>query len=260
MFITYILGVTTNFRGNELIEKLMQYGIKPNVVWGPELENDHQLLLQHTNQKFANFAIGRDIKPQEIACCLGHIRMYEYFSNSSREWGLFLEDDAIMILDPTPLINNLPKTDEPIHIFIHDGPGTNLPLPRNHSLEKLGLSRRLDPQYGAYGYVLNQAAVSEILKSPIKLLINTPDWPYFWPRNIKFFTSKDVYFSHPKDTSMSIIGDRINKAANLRNQFPSLRKVKAGLKFYSDIRHIVYKEIYSKICRITLQVWKKSRI
>jgi hypothetical protein len=257
MFSTYVLGIKSNFRGNALIEQLAHYEIVRNMVWGPQVEIDQEKIAKHTDQKFANFAIGRDIKQQEIACCLGHIEMYQNFDATEKEWGLFLEDDAIPLLDPSPLIKKLPTSDKPLQIFLHDGPGSNLLFRQDRILKELGLSRRLDPQYGAYGYLLNRSAVSKILKSPIKDLINTPDWPYFWPRDIRFFVSSHVYFSHPKDLSFSIIGERINKEAKLMSQIPNFSRIIQGQKFSSDFRHLFYKEFSLKLLRISLQLWKK---
>jgi hypothetical protein len=257
MFSAYVLGIKSNFRGVALIEQLELYGIFPNIVWGPQVEVDRIRIAQHTNQEFANFAIGRDIKPEEIACCLGHIEMYENFHATESEWGLFLEDDAIPLLDPISLIKRLPTSDEPLQIFLHDGPGTNLRFRQDKELKKLDLTRRLDPQYGAYGYLLNRSAVSKILNSPIREFINTPDWPYFWPRQIKYFVSSEVYFSHPKDLSISIIGERINKEAKLINQIPRWSKITEAQKFSPEIQTLLYKEFSLKLLRIFLQIWKR---
>ena len=183
--------------------------------------------------------------------------MYENFHAAESEWGLFLEDDAIPLLDPSPLIKRLPTSDEALQIFLHDGPGTDLPFRQDKELKKLDLIRRLDPQYGAYGYLLNKSAVSKILNSPIRDFINTPDWPYFWPHQIKYFVSSDVYFSHPKDLSFSIIGERINKEAKIIHQIPSLTKIIKAIKYFPEIPTLLYKEISLKFLRISLQIWKR---
>ncbi len=257
MFSTYVLGVKSNFRGENLINELIRYNISPNVVWGPDVLEDDSTIKVHTNQEFANFTIGRDIKPQEVACCIGHIRMYEEFFENGDEWGLFFEDDAILELDPTPIFESLPTTDIEIQIFIHDGPGTNLRYRKNLITTGNVFLRRLDPQYGAYGYILNRAAVSSILNSQIRLLINTPDWPYFWPKEIHFYVSSQVYVSHPEDMSMSIIGERINKKSTLKNQLPKWSRLMKGLKYASDFNIIFHREITVKVLRIFLQIRKR---
>jgi len=257
MFASYILGVQGNFRGNSLVEELRVFGISPTIVWGPKVGVDDALIKENTNQDFANFSINREIKPQEVACCLGHFRMYEKFYESEQDWGLFLEDDALMLANPSDFIENLTKTNEPLHIFIHDGPGTNLAYRQKSLFSKQELVRYLDPQYGAYGYLLNRSAVIAILNSSAKRLINTPDWPYFWPKNMKFLVSNQVYFSHPNDSSMSIIGERVNREATLRSQFPHLLNLLRGLKFTDDALHLYHKEIYLKAIRISLQLRKR---
>ena len=258
MFSTYVLGIESNFRGENLINELIRYKISPNVVWGPDVSEDDSTIKANTNQKFANFAIGRNIKPQEVACCLGHIRMYEKFFENDDEWGLFLEDDAILKLDPTPIFESLPTTNREIQIFIHDGPGTNLRYRKNLVTTGNIFLRRLDPQYGAYGYILNRAAVSSILNSQIKSLINTPDWPYFWPRDIHFYVSSEVYVSHPKDMRLSIIGERINKKPTLKSRVPKWSRVVEGQKYSSDFKVIFYREVTVKIIRIYLQLKKRN--
>ena len=257
MFSTYILGIKSNFRGERLIQELISYNISPKIVWGPEVSEDISLIESHINQKFANFTIGRDIKPQEVACCLGHIRMYENFVESGDEWGLFFEDDAILKRNPTPIFESLPTTNAKIQIFIHDGPGTNLKYGKKLTTPENVFISRLDPQYGAYGYIMNRAAVSSVLISQITMFINTPDWPYFWPKEIQFYVSRDVYVSHPQDASMSIIGERINKEATLINQLPKWSRLTKGLKYSNTFNIIFYREVSLKIIRIFLQLKKR---
>jgi len=259
MYPTYILGVPSNFRGEELIESLRDFGFEPNIVWGPQISVDDKLIAENTNQKFANFAINRDIKPQEVACCLGHIRMYLEFFESKEEWGLFLEDDAICLVNPKSFLEALPIVKEACHVFVHDGPGTNFNLmtSRHDSLGQLGMAKRLDPQYGAYGYLLNRAAVRLILESKVVSHINTPDWPYLWPHAIKFYQSKTVFFTHPKDMSMSIIGERINAESTIINQLPNPLRVLAGIKLGLSVREVLGKEITLKLLRLPLQILRK---
>ncbi len=257
MFSTYVLGVKSNFRGENLIRDLTSYNLSPKVVWGLKVPEDESIITAHTDQKFANFAIDRDVKPQEVACCLGHIRMYESFFDSGDEWGLFFEDDAILKLDPTSILEELPATTKKIQIFIHDGPGTNLRYGKNLKTPTQIFLQRFDPQYGAYGYILNRAAISSILNSKIKVMINTPDWPYFWPRDVHFYVSTDIYVTHPEDMSMSIIGERINKKANLKSQLPKWSRIKEGRKYSADFNIIFYREVMSKVIRIYLQIKKR---
>jgi len=164
-------------------------------------------------------------------------------------------------LNPRSLLESLPTIQELCHLFIHDGPGTNLNLrsAKDDLFGELGMIKRLDPQYGAYGYLLNRPAVELILKSRVISYINTPDWPYLWPRKIRFYQSKLVFFSHPKDTSMSIIGQRINAEAKVINQLPNFLRVISGMKLGIGFRELLHKEITLKISRLTLQIFRKMR-
>jgi len=231
----------------------------PEIVYGPEVVSDQELIQKFTNQIYAQFSIRRNIKPQEVACCLGHLRMYSKFFDSGEEWGLFLEDDAICIANPKHLLEALPIVKEPRHVFVHDGPGTNLNLKnaKNDPLSELAMTQRLDPQYGAYGYLLNRAAVTQILQSKVVSYIDTPDWPYLWPPDMKFYQSRIVFFTHPKDMSMSIIGERINADAKFINQFPNLLRITEGIRIGLTPREVYHKEIAMKLLRLFYQTIRK---
>jgi hypothetical protein len=185
--------------------------------------------------------------------------MYSKFFDSGEEWALFLEDDAICLTNPKLLLEALPIVKEPCHLFVHDGPGTNLNLKnaRNDPLTEMGMTQRLDPQYGAYGYLLNRAAVTQILKSKVVSYINTPDWPYLWPPAMKFYQSKIVFFTHPKDMSMSIIGERVNTDAKFINQLPNLLRIKSGIRIGLSLREVYHKEITMKLLRLFYQTIRK---
>jgi GR25 family glycosyltransferase involved in LPS biosynthesis len=257
----YILGVRSNFRGGSLLDQLLSLDLKPQIVWGPEVNVDFELISKLTNQKYSKFTIKRDIKPQEVACCEGHIRMYRVFLDSKKEWGLFFEDDAIVVSDPTPLLEKLSPITSPVQIFIHDGPGTNLRVPfkEHEGISESDFWQKLDPQYGAYGYILNRMAVKEILKSKITSYINTPDWPYLWPSEITFYHSKKIYISHPADGSKSIIGERINAEATLANLLPNPIRVVQGIGIGLSLSEVIKREITRKLYRILLQISRKVR-
>ena len=255
----YILGVKEHFRGDELVRRLNSFGLSSTIIWGPQASIDVDLISRNTNQKFANFAIKRDILPEEVACSLGHLRMYSKFIQSNQMWGLFLEDDAICIENPSMLLNRLPITDTPCHIFLHDGGGTNLNIrsPRNNLLHEMGMIKRLDPQYGAYGYLLNRRAAELILKSKAVSLLQTADWPYLWPREIEFYQSKIIYFTHPEDLSQSLIGNRTNAEAKLISQLPNFLRIFIGIRLGIGARQVIHREVILKLQRISLQIKRK---
>lgn len=261
-FETYILGVQSNFRGQPLVEQLSCLGITPKVIWGPEVNIDKELILNLTNQEYANFTIRRDIKPQEVACCEGHIRMYREFLFSKKEWGLFFEDDAILLENPLPLLSKLVTSSEPVQLFIHDGPGTDLTIPFNRSQKKYktNFEKKLDPQYGAYGYILNKSAVVAILDSKITTYINTPDWPYLWPKEITFFHSKKPYVNHPQDNSLSIIGERLNDSARVINLLPNPCRVLRGMLLGLNLSELLDREISRKLYRTLLLTTRKAKL
>ena len=253
----YILGLQNHFRGDVLNSELKKFKIDPEIVWGPDVNQELKLIQSMTNQSFAKFSINREIKEHEVSCSIGHLRMYEKFRQSPDEWALFLEDDAICIKNPEHFFDSLPKMKQPIQIFLHDGPGTNLKLNEFSKLKTLGLTRRLDPQYGAYGYMLNKPAVQLILNSKVTRLISSADWPFLWPRKIKFYVSNQVYFSHPKDTTNSIIGVRINEKVKIKSHLPDIFRINQGLRLGISFHEIIYKEITVKLLRIVLQIKRK---
>lgn len=256
----YVLGVRSNFRGESLVNALNSFGINSNIIWGPSIDTDYSNISSFVNQDFCRFTIRRQIKLTEVACTLGHLRMYQEFQNSQDEWGFFLEDDAILVKDISKILESLQYSSFPVQIFAHDGPGTDLRI-RDFRNRKFAiandLDRYLDPSYGAYGYFLNRAAINQILDGRTKDLINTPDWPYMWPTAIRFYKTADIYVSHPNDATISIIGERLNSRNSLWYQIPNFARLIQGKLLGLPLRHLIHKEIFLKFHRVILQIQKR---
>jgi GR25 family glycosyltransferase involved in LPS biosynthesis len=256
----YVLGVRNNFRGEHLVNALNSFGIKSNIIWGPSVNSDFSNISSFVNQDFCRFTIRRQIKLTEVACTLGHLRMYQEFQSSQDEWGFFLEDDAILVKDISKILESLQYCSYPVQIFVHDGPGTDLRISdfRNKKFAVTNdLVRYLDPNYGAYGYILNRKAVNRILDGRTKDLINTPDWPYMWPTDIRYYKTHDVYVSHPLDETFSIIGERINSRNSIWYQIPNPIRLLQGIHLGLPIKHLIHKEIFLKFHRVILQIKKR---
>ena len=256
----YILGVKNQFRGKELLKSLDRIQIEPTIVWGPDLDSDMVQISEATNQKFAKFTIRRKIKLEEVACCIGHLRMYEVFLENDLEWGLFLEDDVILNDAVVAIFSILPKSVRPLHLMIHDGPGTNLRVRKRAELEfetKGKFTRVLDPNYGAYGYLLNKQAAQLVINNGQRALINTPDWPYVWPKEISVYKSTDVYASHPENLDSSLLGLRINKKDNMWFQLPNPIRMMRAISLGVTFSQAFHKEIRLKTIRIALQAQRK---
>lgn len=257
----YVLGVKKNFRGETLIKDLTAQGFKTIVIEGPDLsdEKDRVEVSSYINQKYAKFTIRRLVKPQEIACTIGHMRMFKKHLESSDDWALFLEDDAILKSGLRDFVSQLKSTKHPTQIFVHDGPGTNLSkikILRDELNNNQKMLRIFDPNYGAYGYLLNRKGIEAILNSQSIKYINTPDWPYAWPIFMRFYKTREIYISHPPE-GPSIIGQRVNSKNSMWYQIPNPVRFIYGIALGLRLTTLFYREIYSKTIRILKQTHRK---
>ncbi len=255
----YILGLKSRYRGLRLEESLKLCGLEFENVWGPPVESLTAVQIQSAMSDFSFFTINRSLKKEEIACCIGHISMYRNFAESGKEWALFLEDDAILLSDPSNLLYGLQKADTPIHISIHDGPELKMANVYRYTKISDGYTarRKLDPPYGAYAYLLNRDAVLQILESESEKFISSPDWPYIWPPSIRYLRTKEFFFTHPEETQQSIIGERINAAQLWKNRIPSISRFREARKLGVPFRTAYNRELKLKTVRIIAQLVKR---
>lgn len=216
-FTTYILGLRNNYRGAELEKQLKLFGIFFEIQWGLEPERDLVEINCYQNKEFQKFVYRRNLSKKEIACTLGHRKIYESFLRSRFEWALVLEDDSELIHDPSILIEALPKVTLPILINIHDSASIRMVKKRN--LDKISkelckkegdfqMRSLIDAISGTYGYVLNRKSAEELLALKFRNSLGVADWPYGTSKRVKIYDVLPPIVSPRKAHDQSIIGAR----------------------------------------------------
>jgi hypothetical protein len=245
--ITFILGVEGRFRGDKLVQELMNVGQETKVIWAPPIP---EVISQYNNPKLRNFAqfqYGRYLKAEEISCTLGHRQIYENFKGLGENWALVLEDDAILKLDPRDLISKLPDTDEPCIILLHEGEGNiYYKIRLRKRLRICGTKELLVPRGLAVSYLINKAAAKIVLQSNKLNLMSVADWPYSWQTKIRFYESGTRYFEHPDSPEASVIGLRVPPKRNLRRHLPSIVRLIQGINHGTGMKTAFKQELELK--------------
>jgi len=240
-----ILGLQSNFRGEELVRKVEALGITPVVTWGiPVAEIGIERLLNYANQEQARFITGRDLTVQEISCALGHLEMYESFLNSSKAFALFMEEDADFdekikdILDieypqGEPVILQIGGYLDP-HLLPNPFPAT-FPKAGDAFRNVKGILQCLQYPVYAHGYLMNRAAALEVVHLMRSRKINSPaDFPFVWRSSMPFYiTLKQIVWQ--RNSPSSIEGNRSVLENNRRvstNLGRRLRRIAALSPFY----------------------------
>jgi glycosyl transferase family 25 len=252
--ITYILGVEGRFRGDKLVQELMSVGQETKIIWAPPIP---EVISQYNNPKlrdFAQFQYGRYLKAEEISCALGHRQIYENFKGLGENWALVLEDDAILKLDPRDLISELPDTDAPCIILLHEGEGNiYYKIRLRKRLNIFGTKELLVPRGLAVSYLINKAAAKIALQSSKPNLMSVADWPYIWQTKIGFYESAIRYFEHPNSPDASVIGLRVPPKSNLRRHLPSIVRLIQGMNYGTGIE-TAYKQEFELKYKILLWI------
>lgn len=149
--------------------------------------------------KQAAFLLGRRIGRNELACLLGHLKIYRKFlGETSASWCLVLEDDAE--INPR-LLEFLRHTSKfPSNSIIHLAPQQDIP---NFVLQTLSIydvdsssiiKKVLDFVPRTHGYLIDRTAASTAIKSSkANNYYFTADWPFNWIRKVNFWVTSDTY-------------------------------------------------------------------
>jgi GR25 family glycosyltransferase involved in LPS biosynthesis len=193
-----ILGLKSNFRGDELLRKIQALGIPPEIVWGiqvDEIGNDR--LLNYASQEQARFIMGRNLTVQEISCALGHLEMYEVFLNSGKDFALFLEDDADFDDNIEEILGIEFPRDRPAILQLGGYLDPQLlPKPFPATFPNAGdvfracrgILRCLQYPVYAHGYMMNKEAALLAVHLMRGRKINSPaDFPFVWRSSIPFY-------------------------------------------------------------------------
>lgn len=213
-----VLGLKTNFRGEELVRKVETLGLSPEIIWGiPAEEIGFERLLNYADQRQARYITGRDLTAHEISCALGHLEMYESFLNSGKAFALFMEEDADFDVNIEQILEiEFPQNDSVIlqigglldpQLLPNPFPAT-FPKTGEAFRNVNGILRCLQHPVYAHGYIMNRAAALEAVHLMRGRKINSPaDFPFVWRSSIPFYiTVKPIVWQ--REGASSIEGDR----------------------------------------------------
>lgn len=199
-FISYVLTLEGSIRSQRLVNQSRELGLHLNLCMGlkgSEFTEDEFKTLAPVKQ--AEFLLGRRIGRNELACLLGHLKIYRKFlDETSASWCLVLEDDAE--INPK-LLEFLWHTSKfPSNSIIHLAPQQDI---TNFVLQTLTIddvyssfiiNKVLDFVPRTHGYLIDRTAASTAIKSSkANNYYFTADWPFNWVRKVNFWVTSDTY-------------------------------------------------------------------
>lgn len=190
----YVLGLPDSFRGAGLLDALRELGFDAMLVPGIDGR-------QLSDAEFASLydpvgaraVCGRELGRGEVACTLGHLRMFEQMLADGNDWAICFEDDAQLsrdVLDVIPALAKLPAGS--IVTLRHDEAGGLVCWP-NPAVE--GVIRRLiATPMGASAYFIDAtAAQTAVAASHGRSVDSAPDWPPHWSTKVRWWvTTKNL--------------------------------------------------------------------
>jgi GR25 family glycosyltransferase involved in LPS biosynthesis len=227
-YTSYVLTLKGSNRSQHLVDQSRALGLHLKLclgIKGQDFTNDDFAKFAPTKQ--AEFLLGRRIGRNELACVLGHLKIYrEFLDQTSASWCLVLEDDAE--IDPG-LLKLLRHTSEfPRNSIIHLAPQHNVPNFVLHTLAFEGgdrvttINRVLDFVPRTHGYLIDRTAASVAIKfSKGDNFYFTADWPLNWIGKVKFWvTSETLVNTLEADLGSDIAQERVSlEKASKREPF-----------------------------------------
>ena len=147
----------------------------------------------------------------EVGCALSHLQCYKTLLNSSSDYALIFEDDAIVhsnyfemihaeLSAFEKLIQNPVNTKSILSFYTENAIGVVPLFSRTRFLRLKGFPS------GAVAYAISRDASVELLKANMNL-----DFVADWPRvkNLKFYLTRRKWVNHPETRSESLMHDRI---------------------------------------------------
>jgi len=141
----------------------------------------------------------------EIGCAMSHLLIYKKMIDENIEQALILEDDIIVSSDFKRICNELLKIKKKNYIILLGQSDTQVlkKIYREAIAPKYALAKIFDSGYGAYGYIIDNAAARVMYSINYPILYESDRWDIFW----KFI---DIYILLPylinyKEDTVSVI-------------------------------------------------------
>jgi hypothetical protein len=248
----FILGLQDNFRGESLVDELAKADSSFEIHWAKKVYSQDIVNQDIIDSRFAKFAIGREIKCEEISCANGHNEIYKKIFEKRLQWSIILEDDVEMIDELDSVNRYLFETEFPSIIFLN-----NLAEKVSHLNEtgkseekkQTGIVKQFLPKNIACSYAINFAAVKVINELGHNQLISSPDWPYRWSPRVDFYQCVSPIFVHPPQGENSLIGERSNNREKILNRIPNPIRLFRAL-MYNIPFDVAFKKEISFKCKL----------
>lgn len=175
----------------------------------------------------------RPLSANEVACTLGHRKIWQSIASSDDKVCLVLEDDATFMRDPRPFLKGLtecPGQFEDVMIKLDGVPGRNMQTLASCGDHNLVMSDRLPPR--TTGYILGRRAAARLLefKDPITRPVDI-SLKFYWEHKVPILTL---------DTQM--VTERENCASNID---ACRRHSKPGSPLSRFLRNLAYQARYT---------------
>jgi len=148
----------------------------------------------------------RPLSRNEIACTLGHRKIWQQLADSGSSLSLVLEDDATFVTDPRVFLNELghhADRFEDVMIKLDGVPRKKMQSVRKIADQDLVLTDRLPPR--TTGYLLGRRAAARLaeLDDPIARPVDI-DLKFYWEHKVPILTLRE-----------QMIAERFNGYSNL---------------------------------------------
>lgn len=256
-FVTYILTLDGSLRNRDLLNFCASNNLGAELVIGIDGRNKPKTFFRDSRHDFlSRINIGRRLTNEEIACGLGHLKIYNYASTSNLSWFLVCEDDTfpregLQASEIYQVIqdfedSNIDKSSVGPSI-IHLGPRLRGELDVVvGNIQNLLISPILNCPYGTFAYLINSQAIKMICQNPKSQHFISPcDWPTQWSNRIQFyrtqtpifltgdFDSSYIQHSRLESNSKNSILDKITLRARLISHKIGLTKMLFKLNGFS---------------------------
>lgn len=210
-----VLGVRRQFRGESLLRDLHEKHLLPRVIDGLDARSlPPNLIDLLSNVKPAQILGFPALSIPEISCSAGHLYLYQWAYFKGVDWLLVLEDDVTLLKNPNSLLDCLSKIDGPVLVSLQqpqrssskNGFSAREVRIKERDPKCESLQRILEPRLQTCSYLINFAAVKKLYERNKKISVAfRADWPITIYPGIKFFVTKEPYFSHPESREESLI-------------------------------------------------------
>lgn len=232
---TIILSLPKDVERRQFCHReLEQFGLThhfSDAIPGDQLEESDMLRIYDPEMNRSKFK--RPLTRSEVACTLGHRRIWQEIANSEDDLYLVLEDDATFVHDPTPFLNAISQSSEcfeDVMIKLDGVSYKNAKALKAIGKQILVLSDRLPPR--TTGYLLGRKAASRLIEmdTPIARPIDI-DLKFYWEHNVPILTLQE-----------QLVAERASFDSNIE---AGRRKAKSGSNMNRFIRNFVYQFKYT---------------